>query len=87
MVHVVGENAAPDPDGPQELVDVVAGVARHSPEDDEHIVNIQRLPDKKNGGEAGGVSSCLSIFKEKRANSTVGTPIELPLAGVSGGLC
>ena len=43
VVHVVGENAAANPDGPQELVNVVTRVARHAAENHQHVVHVQRL--------------------------------------------
>lgn len=43
MVHVVGEHPAPDPDGPQELVDIVTRVARHSTEDYKNVIHVKRL--------------------------------------------
>lgn len=43
VVHVVGENTAADPHGPQELVDVVTRVARDSSKDHQYVVHVQRL--------------------------------------------
>ena len=42
---VLGVLALGDPHHPQELVDVVARVADHAPEDDEHVVHVQRPHD------------------------------------------
>ena len=47
VVHVIVENAAADPHGPQELVDVVTRVARHAAEDDQHVVHVQRLSEHR----------------------------------------
>lgn len=45
MVHVVGEDSRADADGPQEFIDVVARVARHPSEDNQHVVDVKRLRD------------------------------------------
>mmetsp|Transcript_30451 Transcript_30451/g.97155 ORF Transcript_30451/g.97155 Transcript_30451/m.97155 type:complete len:702 (-) Transcript_30451:109-2214(-) len=43
--HVVGVHAAADAHGPEELVHVVARVAREAAEDDEHVVHVERAQD------------------------------------------
>mmetsp|Transcript_13504 Transcript_13504/g.19853 ORF Transcript_13504/g.19853 Transcript_13504/m.19853 type:complete len:433 (-) Transcript_13504:206-1504(-) len=44
--HVVGIHPGPDADGPEELVDVVAGVPGKAPKDHQHVVHVQALQDR-----------------------------------------
>ena len=44
--HVVGEDARADAHGPEELVDVVAGVAGEASEDEQDVIDVERLQDR-----------------------------------------